>query len=242
MAAVVNVNDLLDSHVVLDLECLDRIYLNAYVPNLQVGGQVAMFMTRHLGLKIASPAIMEKIGLRFRRDVEQFAKANQIPMVRFAKGDRQIDVMRPYLDAATGPGVVAIGCAQEFQWVFTGTRGQSLSGVPFFKFDRAERRVSVFYFYVVDAEFGAGFIKICTYFPYPAKVWINSHDWAKRQATKAGIAYLGLEQVRSAGYTRVPSRVRHRPSGPRVVLATSTCQCSCGSPARLVWWRNAAAT
>ena len=146
MAAVVNVNDLLDSHVVLDLECLDRIYLNAYVPNLQVGGQVAMFMTRYLGLKIASPAIMEKIGLRFRRDVEQFAKANQIPMVRFAKGDRQIDVIRPYLDAATGPGVVAIGCAQEFQWVFTGTRGQSLSGVPFFKFDRAERRVSVFYF------------------------------------------------------------------------------------------------
>ena len=192
MAAVVNVNDLLDSHVVLDLECLDRIYLNAYVPNLQVGGQVAMFMTRHLGLKIASPAIMEKIGLRFRRDVEQFAKANQIPMVRFAKGDRQIDVIRPYLDAATGPGVVAIGCAQEFQWVFTGTRGQSLSGVPFFKFDRAERRVSVFYFYVVDAEFGAGFIKICTYFPYPAKVWINGHEWAKRQATKAGIAFTEL--------------------------------------------------
>jgi len=29
MAAVVNVNDLLNDHVVLDLECLDRIYLNA---------------------------------------------------------------------------------------------------------------------------------------------------------------------------------------------------------------------
>jgi hypothetical protein len=31
MAAVVNVNDLLNDHVALDLECLDRIYLNAYV-------------------------------------------------------------------------------------------------------------------------------------------------------------------------------------------------------------------
>ena len=38
MAAVVNVNDLLDDHVALDLECLDRIYLNAYVPNLQTLG------------------------------------------------------------------------------------------------------------------------------------------------------------------------------------------------------------
>ena len=40
MAGVVNVNELLDGHVIVDLECLDRIYLNAYVPNLQVGGQV----------------------------------------------------------------------------------------------------------------------------------------------------------------------------------------------------------
>jgi hypothetical protein len=39
MAAVVNVNDLLNDHVVLDLECLDRIYLNAYVPNLQTSGR-----------------------------------------------------------------------------------------------------------------------------------------------------------------------------------------------------------
>jgi hypothetical protein len=30
----VTVNEVLDGHVVLDLECLDRIYLNAYVPNL----------------------------------------------------------------------------------------------------------------------------------------------------------------------------------------------------------------
>lgn len=192
VAAVVNVNDLLDEHVVLDLECLDRVYLNAYVPNLQTPGQVAMFMTRHLGLKIASPAIMEKIGNRFRRNVEQFATANQIPMVRFAKGDRQIDVIRPYLDAATGPGVVAIGCAQEFQPVFTGTRRATSNGAPFFTFARVDRRVSVFYFYVIDAEFGAGFIKICTYFPYPAKVWINGHEWAKRQATKAGLTFTEL--------------------------------------------------
>ena len=192
MGAVVNVNDLLDDHVVLDLECLDRIYLNAYVPSLQVGAQVAMFMTRHLGLKIPSPAIMEKIGNRFRRDVEQFAAAKGIPMVRFAKGDRQIDVIRPYLDAAVGPGVVAIGCAQEFQPVFTGTRRATSNGAPFFTFAKADRRVSVFYFYVVDAEFGAGFIKICTYFPYPAKVWINGHEWAKRQATKAGVSFTEL--------------------------------------------------
>jgi hypothetical protein len=50
-SGVVTVNDVLDGQVVLDLECLDRIYLNAYVPILQVGGQVVSFLTQHLGTR-----------------------------------------------------------------------------------------------------------------------------------------------------------------------------------------------
>src|SRR3712207_292307 len=80
MASVVTVGDLLDGHVGLDLECLDRIYLNGYVPTLQVGGQVFTFLTRHLGKPIASPAVFEQIGNRFRRDMAAFAKANDIPL------------------------------------------------------------------------------------------------------------------------------------------------------------------
>ena len=41
--------DVLDGHVSLDIECLDRIYLNGYVPNLQVGGQVVGFLA-HRGV------------------------------------------------------------------------------------------------------------------------------------------------------------------------------------------------
>ena len=76
MADVVNINDVLDGHVALEVECVDRLYLNAYVPNLQVGGQVKRFLEQHLGNPIPSPAIIEKIGNRFRRDVKAFAAAN----------------------------------------------------------------------------------------------------------------------------------------------------------------------
>ena len=109
---------------ILDVECLDRIYLNLYVPTLQVPGQVVTFLTRHLGFPIPSPAVIEKIGKRFRRAVEDFAKLNTVPLVRFGKGDRKIEVMRPYLDrqADTGrSGVAAIGVAQEFQTATTAT-------------------------------------------------------------------------------------------------------------------------
>ncbi len=61
-----------------------------------------------------------------------------------------------------------------------------------FDFVKAERRVGTYYFYVNDPEFGPGFIKICTYFPYPAKVWLNGHEWAKRQADHEGVAYSAL--------------------------------------------------
>jgi hypothetical protein len=107
-----------DGHVLLDIECLDRIYLNAYVPILQSSGQVVAFMTQHLGKPIPSPALMEHIGTRFRRSVESYASSNGIPWARFGKDDRKADVMLPHIaaQAATGrSGVAAIGVFQEFQ-------------------------------------------------------------------------------------------------------------------------------
>ena len=195
MSATLTVNDLLDGHVILDVQCLDRIYLNGYVPNLQVGGQVVTFMTRHLGYRIPSPAIIKKIGTQFRQDVSSFAEDHHIPVVRFKKADRKIDVMRCYLDAQAGTGVsgvAAIGVAQEFQNVFAANQHHGNNGIPWFSFTKADRRVTCFYFYLWDTDFGASFIKICTYFPYPIKVWINGHEWAKRQATAAGIGFTSL--------------------------------------------------
>jgi hypothetical protein len=192
-AAVCNVNDVLDGHVTLDVECLDRIYLNAYVPNLQVAGQVVVFLTQHLGHPIPSPALFTKIGNAFRAAVERFAATHEIPVVRFAKDARKQEVMRPYLEAATEPGVVAIGVAQEFQSVFTGhDRAAGKPGPPSFAFAKADRRVSVYYFYVLDRDFGPGFIKLCSYFPYPGKIWLNGHEWAKRQADREGVAFTAL--------------------------------------------------
>ena len=195
MAAVVTVNDVLDGHVGLDVECLDRIYLNGYVPNLQVGAQVASFMTAHLGYPIPSPAIMEKMGTAFRKAVDRFAVANVIPVVRFGKDDRKIEVMHRYLakQAKTGrAGVAAIGVAQEFAPVFTGTKKNGSGGAVWFAFTKADRRVTCYYFYVWDDDFGPGFVKVCAYFPYPMKIWLNGHEWAKRQATKNGIEFAEL--------------------------------------------------
>lgn len=197
MAALANINDVLDGHVGLDIECVDRLYLNAYVPNLQVPGQVARFLHDHLGYPLPSPALFVPIGNRFRRDVRRFAQRRGIPVLRLKKpdrtrwDDRKLDHVRPYLEAAEDEGrfgVVAIVATQEFQRVWS-ARDSRGSGFSFFA---EQRRVGVYYFYVMDPDFGPGFIKICTYFPYPAKVWVNGHEWAKRQAAQAGIGFRPL--------------------------------------------------
>ncbi|HMK62421.1 MAG TPA: hypothetical protein VK386_02280 [Acidimicrobiales bacterium] len=201
MTSVVNINDVLEGHVRLSVDCVDRVLLNAYVPRLQVSGQVASFMREHLQMPIPSPAVMEKIGNRFRREVRAFADAEGIPVLDLKKpdrsrwDDRKLDHVRPYLEQAEREGrfgVVAIVAVQEFQWVFSAKDRSKEKGVAWFDFVKENRRVGVYYFYVNDPEFGAGFVKIVTYFPYPAKVWVNGHEWAKRQAHKEGLAFSAL--------------------------------------------------
>jgi hypothetical protein len=193
MTEVVNINDVLDGHVGLDLRCVDRLYLNAYVPILQVGGQVERFC-RHLGQPIASPAVIEKIGNRFRREVDAFAKDHGVPILHLKEpdrtrwDDRKLDHVGPYMDRAAQSGrfgVVAIVSAQEYQYVFTATKKTKGKAV-WFDWNKTERRVSCFYFYLHDREFGPGFIKICTYFPYPAKVWCNGHVRHEAPRTPSG--------------------------------------------------------
>src|ERR1022692_42102 len=196
--AVVTAADVVADHVSLDISCLDRLYLTGFVARLQTPGGVIYFLHDHRGRPIASPALFEPIGEKFRREIRDWAQAGGLPVVRFRAGERKADVMSPYLEAAAAAGrsaVVAIGCAREFQSVWTARRRDTDPGMcPQFSFTREQRRVSVFYVCIFDAKMGPGFIKICTYFPYPVKVWVNGHEWAKRQALAAGIGFTELSK------------------------------------------------
>jgi hypothetical protein len=191
----VTVNDVLAGHVQLDLDCLDRLYLHGYLGQLQVGGQVIQFL-QHRGYPVPSPACLQQIGDAFRRKVASFADANHIPVVPLKAADRNIEVMGPYLERAAATGrsqVAAIGVAQETQRVFISRKRPTDPGkCPQFSFDKKDRRVTVCYFYLRDAGFGPAFIKMCTYCPWPMKIWVNGHEWAKQQARKIGLGFTGL--------------------------------------------------
>src|ERR1019366_5145622 len=97
---------------------------------------------------------------------------------------------RPSVTAASGSW--PLSAPRSFSGSLAPRSGRPGLRVAMFEFVKEERRVGMYYFYVLDPEFGPGFIKICTYFPYPAKVWCNGHEWAKRQADREGLAYTAL--------------------------------------------------
>jgi hypothetical protein len=116
------VADVLAGHVVFEVECIDRMYCNVYVPGLQYAGGLVAYVRQQLGLPVASTAPLARITDGFTAAVRRFAAEGQVPWVDFARGQRKDDVMHEHLAgfaaAGRGEGVVFIGRAQERTPVF----------------------------------------------------------------------------------------------------------------------------
>jgi hypothetical protein len=198
MTVARNVADVLDDHVTLEVECIDRMYLNVYQPRLQHVNGVVGFFRGHRGATFASSALMDPITKEFVASIHRFCRDRQVPMIEFAKGQRKDDVAHEYLagfEAAGGTeGVLFVGRAQEKTRVFrTEKRRNPLTGQSYPWIVTGTGIVNHFYIYCVDADFGPFFLKFCAYFPYNAKLCVNGNEWAKRQAAKAGIGFEPLD-------------------------------------------------
>lgn len=190
-----NINNILDQHVIFQCECIDRMYLNAYIPILQLPGQMVTFLVKHRGQTIPSPALLGQITKKFVTAVENFAHEQSIPIVHFQKGQRKEDIARPYFEQyGNREGVVLIGISQEKAMAFRACRPKrSANGIPHFDFTRASVCVNHYYFYILDHDFGPTFIKLCSYAPFAGRVWLNGHEWVKRQLGKRSIPFTGLD-------------------------------------------------
>ena len=189
---------LLRDHVTLKCRSLDRIFLQAYVPKLQSVGDVCKFLRWQKKFKIPSSAAFGKIGEQYVKAIYRFAEEHKIPMVQFKKGQDKEKLARPYLEAAARKGqdcVVLIGIAQEKAsiWRSWPRKGQEKAAHPHMDWGRQMAYINHFYFYLWDTEWGGTFWKTNAYAPFPIWLWLNGHEWAKRQLEKAGTGYEALD-------------------------------------------------
>jgi hypothetical protein len=190
-----SVAEVLKKHVTLEVEGIDRMYLNVYQPRLQNDRGVASFFRFHRGEPFASSALMNPMSKSFIAAVDRFVSKEQIPLITFTKGQRKDDVTQEYRSRFSKPeGIVVVGKAQEKTPVFrTEKRRNPQTGRTYPWIVRTTAMVNHYYFYGIDEDFGPFFLKFCTYFPYNAKLCINGHEYVKRQLTKEGIAFTALD-------------------------------------------------
>jgi len=190
-----NVAEVLDGHVTLEVEGIDRMYLNVYVPQLQCEHEVVQFFREHRKQAWASSALMNPISRRFVAALEAYVKENGIEVVQFRRGQRKDDVMAEKLKKFTAEeGVVFVGKAQEKAPVFrTEKRRNPRTGQSYPWIVKSSAMVNQYYIYAVDRDFGPFFLKFCSYFPYNAKLCLNGHEYAKRQLRRKGIEFQALD-------------------------------------------------
>ena len=120
------VAEVLNNHVTFELEGIDRMYLNLYVPMLQTDKGVAGFWRFHRGHRFASSVLMDPMTKDFIRRLEPFAEEHAIPVVPFEKGQRKDDLAQSFFSSSKPEeGVLFIGKAQEKVSVFRTERRRS---------------------------------------------------------------------------------------------------------------------
>jgi len=181
-------------HVVMELECIDRMYLNAYVPQLTTETGIAAFCRGYLGHRFASTKQAIARTEAFVKAIHDFIQQEGLELVRFQKGQRKDDVFQQKLRHFNkAEGVVLVGVAQEKNRLPRTTRKALSNGgtMPWIMYSTI--MVNVYYFYCLDRDFGPFFLKFCSYFPYPAKLCLNGHEYLKCQLTQRGIAFQALD-------------------------------------------------
>jgi hypothetical protein len=190
-----SVAEVLAEHVTLEVEGIDRMYLNVYVPGLQREQGVVGFFRFHRGHPFVSSALMDPISKAFVAALEEYARREKIPVIPFRKGQRKDGIAAEQRKKfPQAEGVVFIGKAQEKTPVFrTERRRNEKTGASYPWLVRSTAMGNHFYIYCVDRDFGPFFLKFSTYFPYNAKLCLNGHEYAKQQLVQKEIGFEALD-------------------------------------------------
>lgn len=189
-----SVAEILQERVTLEVECIDRMYLNVYVPRLQRATGVAMFFRGHRGEPVASSVLMGRVSDAFIRAIERYARDHEVPVIAFEKGQSKEEVAQAHRARFEAEeGVLLVGKAQEKASVFRTEKRTDRLGTKYPWIVRSTAMVNQYYFYCLDADFGPFFLKFSSYFPYNAKLCLNGHEYVKRQLEKEGIGYIALD-------------------------------------------------
>jgi hypothetical protein len=166
-------------------DCVDRIVLNAYFRMAHDPGGFRLWWRALTGSdETLDNAHLMRLAGRFSRRIRGFAKANGIPVIDCAAGERKHDIAEEYLAKTRitkGLFLILVGRAQAPVWdVSANHHIERKKPMPY---------VNHYSFHILDSAWGHITIKISGHPPFPAQVILNGHEYVACQARKAGIRF-----------------------------------------------------
>lgn len=200
--------------------CFDRLLLNGTLPLLQQPERVVGFFNTYRHLYPVSRTVLRRIAKDFHAWVEERARQWRAPIVPAPNGRRDEFVER-YFRRAQPDQVQVILKAREPARIL----------IAIGKYDRwhltfRQRWVNQYNFYIHDRDWGRLFVRLCPYFPFPARICLNQHSWLANRLRAEGIAF---QQVGNA-FLRCADPDRLQALADALSRATSGGSRTSGSP------------
>ena len=173
--------------------CFDRILLHAALPLLIRPDRAHGFFTHHRNIYPVTKHVLHDISERYHQWVANQAERWSVEILNDPDGRRE-DIMAPYFKRAKADQIVAIIKAREPANILT-SYGRDGHG---WHLDLVRRWVVQYNFYINDRDFGPMFIRMCPYFPFPARVCLNQHHWVAEQLRRRGVKFRQSENAFSS--------------------------------------------
>jgi hypothetical protein len=165
------------SHIVATLGCFDRVIFKGYLP-FGSDRHLNYFVDRVLRMRRKDflPFVEQKSQalVDHAKTLAAEAGVSYIPLQGYHAKEA---IVRDLLaERRHSEGLVAVLCCMETCRTVKLLHGQ---GRPQLVYARRPQRV--LYFYFLDPEFGLLYLRLQTWFPFTAQVYVNGHDWLARQ-------------------------------------------------------------
>jgi hypothetical protein len=165
--------------------CFDRILLNAALPLLLEPTAAQGFFSHYRHIYPVTRKVLHDISERYHQWVRNQVERWKVPILEYPEGRRE-DIVAPYFTHAQPDRIVAIIKSREPANILVSIGGRDSQGCHL---DRKLRWVVQYNFYLNDRELGPLFIRMCPYFPFPARVCLNQHHWIAGQLKRLGIEF-----------------------------------------------------
>ncbi len=164
--------------------CFDRILLNASIQPFQQPERVVGFFSTYRNVYPVTRNFLRDIANQYQNWVTNRSLAWDAPILD-DPGDRRDQFMERYFRRARPDQIVAILKAREPARILVSI-GKKETGCHL---EFKSRWVNQYNFYLNDRKFGRMFVRVCPYFPFPARICLNQHHWLANRMKERGIRF-----------------------------------------------------